>query len=197
MGHPYMLKGISSVLQKLERTAQRDCSDTTLWDPTTTSPHTGITWISLQICHCNVLAMYTSVYCDALSILVISLVHTVNSFLILTVVMKYIWKGVWVLWSCCHLKAAGCWCTQFELWNCITIFIYVLALFTVGTSMCIHTQSIYLHVCNDLHGFVPGYVILAVNVFFLWLSVQVFLFFLPVSLKLRIIVQRVRVPPLP
>lgn len=41
MGHPYMLKGISSVLQKLERTAQRDCSDTTLWDPMTTSPHTG------------------------------------------------------------------------------------------------------------------------------------------------------------
>ena len=29
------------VLQRRERTGPRGCSDTTLWDPTTTSPHTG------------------------------------------------------------------------------------------------------------------------------------------------------------
>lgn len=40
-GQDYMIKCIYCVLQRLGRTAQRDFSDTILWDPTTTSPHTG------------------------------------------------------------------------------------------------------------------------------------------------------------
>lgn len=36
-----LIKCTECVLQRLERTALRDFSDTILWDPTTTSPHTG------------------------------------------------------------------------------------------------------------------------------------------------------------
>lgn len=36
-----ILMSVCFVLQKLERTAPKDCFDTTLWAPMTTSPHTG------------------------------------------------------------------------------------------------------------------------------------------------------------
>lgn len=43
-----LIRSIHCVSQRLVRTAQRDCLDTTLWDPTTTSPHTGTASFSYQ-----------------------------------------------------------------------------------------------------------------------------------------------------
>lgn len=46
----HYFKSICFVSQRLGRTAIRDCSDTTLWDLTTTSPHTGTASVSELAC---------------------------------------------------------------------------------------------------------------------------------------------------
>lgn len=73
-----------SILQRHGRTALRDCSDTTLWDLTTTSPHTGTTSNSELASYSIVqqCILYCSLYCTA--------GHITHGFLVLTGSVKFI-----------------------------------------------------------------------------------------------------------